>query len=193
MATPHDRLGSTRTQCVDVRLVAATSRNLEQMVRGKQFREDLYFRLNVFPIRIPPLRERAEDIPLLVRHFVQHFARRMNRNLETIPSETMEALIRYSWPGNIRELHNLIERAVILSRGPVLQVPLGDLASRTTPGQVNGKPRTLEDAERAHILATLEETRWVLSGPSGAARRLGMNRSTLQFRMKKLGIVRPEM
>ena len=117
----------------------------------------------------------------------------MNRTIETIPVETMVALIRYSWPGNIRELQNLIERAVILSRGPVLQVPLGDFESRTTPGQVNGKHQTLEDAERAHILATLKETRWVLSGPSGAARRLGMNRSTLQFRMKKLGIVRPEM
>jgi formate hydrogenlyase transcriptional activator len=127
----------------------------------------------------------------LVRHFVQHFARRMKRTIETIPSEAMDALIGYPWPGNIRELENLIERAVILSPGPVLQVPLGDFNSRTTPGQVNGKHRTLEDAERAHILATLKETRWVLSGPSGAATHLGMNRSTLQFRMKKLGIVRP--
>ena len=128
---------------------------------------------------------------MLVRHFVQHFGRRMKRTIETIPSETMDALIRYPWPGNIRELQNLIERAVILSPGPVLQVPLADLDSRTTPGQVNGKHQTLEDAEHAHILATLKETRWVLAGPNGAARRLGMNRSTLQFRMKKLGIVRP--
>ena len=117
----------------------------------------------------------------------------MNRNIETIPSETMEALSRYSWPGNIRELENLIERAVILSPGPVLRVPLTELNSRTTPGQVNGKHRTLEEAERAHILATLKETRWVLSGPNGAAIRLGMNRSTLQFRLKKLGIVRPDI
>jgi formate hydrogenlyase transcriptional activator len=116
----------------------------------------------------------------------------MKRTIETIPSEAMDALVRYRWPGNIRELENLIERAVILSPGPVLHVPLGDFDSRTTPGQVNGKHETLEEAERAHILATLKETRWVLSGPNGAAKRLGMNRSTLQFRMKKLGIVRPE-
>ena len=186
-----ERLGSTRTLRTDTRLIAATNRDLSAMVEQQKFRSDLFYRLNVFPVRVPPLRERAEDIPLLVRHFVQHFARRMNRNIETIPSETMEALSRYSWPGNIRELENLIERAVILSPGPVLRVPLTELNSRTTPGQVNGKHRTLEEAERAHILATLKETRWVLSGPNGAAIRLGMNRSTLQFRMKKLSIVRP--
>jgi formate hydrogenlyase transcriptional activator len=186
-----ERLGSTRTMRTDTRLIAATNRDLSAMLAEQKFRSDLFYRLNVFPVRVPALRERAEDIPLLVRHFVQHFARRMKRTIETIPSETMEALSRYSWPGNIRELQNLIERAVILSPGPVLQVPLGDLDSRTTPGQVNGKHRTLEEAERAHILATLKETRWVLSGPNGAAIRLGMNRSTLQFRMKKLSIVRP--
>jgi formate hydrogenlyase transcriptional activator len=186
-----ERLGSTRTMRTDARLIAATNRDLSAMVAEQKFRSDLFYRLNVFPVRVPALRERAEDIPLLVRHFVQHFARRMKRTIETIPSETMEALSRYSWPGNIRELENLIERAVILSPGPVLQVPLGDLDSRTTPGQVNGKHRSLADAERAHILATLKETRWVLSGPNGAAIRLGMNRSTLQFRMKKLSIVRP--
>jgi formate hydrogenlyase transcriptional activator len=186
-----ERLGSTRTLRTDTRLIAATNRDLSAMVEEQKFRSDLFYRLNVFPVRVPPLRERAEDIPLLVRHFVQHFARRMNRKIETIPSETIEVLGRYGWPGNIRELENLIERAVILSPGPVLQVPLGDFNGRTTPGQVNGKHRTLEDAERAHILATLKETRWVLSGPSGAATHLGMNRSTLQFRMKKLGIVRP--
>jgi len=186
-----ERLGSTRTLRTDTRLIAATNRDLSAMVQQQKFRSDLFYRLNVFPVRVPPLRERAEDIPLLVRHFVQHFARRMNRNIETIPSETMEALSRYSWPGNIRELENLIERAVILSPGPVLRVPLTELNSRTTPGQVNGKHRTLEEAERAHILATLKETRWVLSGPNGGAIRLGMNRSTLQFRMKKLSIVRP--
>jgi len=175
----------------DARLIAATNRDLSAMLEEQKFRSDLFYRLNVFPLRVPALRERSEDIPLLVRHFVQHFARRMNRNIETIPSETMEALSRYSWPGNIRELQNLIERAVILSPGPVLRVPLTELNSRTTPGQVNGNHRTLEEAERAHILATLKETRWVLSGPNGAAIRLGMNRSTLQFRMKKLSIVRP--
>ncbi len=186
-----ERLGSTRTTKVDARLVAATNRDLERMMAEKQFRSDLYYRLNVFPIEVPPLRERSEDIPLLVRHFVQRFARRMNRTIETIPSETMDALTGYSWPGNIRELQNLIERAVILSPGPVLQVPLRDLNVRTIPAQDGGEHRTLEQAERAHILATLKETKWVLSGPRGAAKRLGMNRSTLQFRMKKLGIARP--
>ena len=186
-----ERLGSTLTLRTDTRLIAATNRDLSAMVEEQKFRSDLFYRLNVFPVCVPPLRERAEDIPLLVRHFVQHFARRMKRTIETIPSETMETLSRYSWPGNIRELENLIERAVILSPGPVLQVPLADFDSRTTPGQVSAKHRTLEDAERAHILATLKETRGVLSGPNGAATRLGINRSTLQFRMKKLGIVRP--
>ncbi len=185
-----ERLGSTHTSRVDVRLVAATNRDLGDMVQRNEFRSDLYYRLNVFPIHVPPLRERQEDIPLLVHHFVQHFARRMNRAIDTIPSETMQALIRYSWPGNIRELQNVIERAVILSPGPELQVPLPDLNIRTIPVRDNGKCQTLEQAERKHILATLNETKWVLSGPRGAATRLGMNRSTLQFRMKKLGIVR---
>jgi formate hydrogenlyase transcriptional activator len=186
-----ERLGSTRTKRVDARLVAATNRDLERMVAEKQFRSDLYYRLNVFPIEVPALRERSEDIPLLVRHFVQHFARQMNREIQTIPSETMRALACYSWPGNIRELQNLIERAVILSTGPVLRVPLGNLRARTVPAQGGGNYQTLEQAERAHILATVKETNWVLSGPNGAATRLGMNRSTLQFRMKKLGIARP--
>ena len=186
-----ERLGSTRTMRTDTRLIAATNRDLSAMVEEQKFRSDLFYRLNVFPVRVPALRERAEDIPMLVRHFVQHFARRMKRTIETIPSQTMETLIRYPWPGNIRELENLIERAVILSPGPVLRVPLTDFDSRTTAGQVNGKHQTLEDAERAHILATLKETRWVLSGPNGAATHLGMNRSTLQFRMKRLGIARP--
>jgi formate hydrogenlyase transcriptional activator len=157
-------------------------------VEANQFRGDLYYRLNVFPIRLPPLRERREDIPLLVRHFVEHFACRMNRAIETIPSETMQALIDYAWPGNIRELQNVIERAVILSPGSILEVPLQSLTTRVTPVQSSGKHRTLEEAEREHILATLKDTNWVLSGPKGAATRLGMNRSTLQFRMKKLGI-----
>jgi formate hydrogenlyase transcriptional activator len=185
-----ERLGSGRTLRTDARLIAATNRDLTAAVDAHEFRADLFYRLNVFPIHVPPLRERPADIPLLVRHFVEHYARRMNRSIETIPSDTMEALVRYGWPGNIRELQNLIERAVILSSGPVLRVPLEELRVRPVPGQANGKPQTLEEVERTHILATLKETRWVLSGPRGAATRLGMNRSTLQFRMKKLGIVR---
>ncbi|HKE30492.1 MAG TPA: helix-turn-helix domain-containing protein, partial [Candidatus Angelobacter sp.] len=136
-------------------------------------------------------RERPEDIPLLVRHFVKHFAQRMNRVIETIPVETMNALVRYPWPGNIRELQNLIERAVILSTGPVLRVPLQDLPNRAVVGSATAKPQTMEEAERAHILAALKDTKWVIAGPNGAAARLGMNRSTVQFRMKKLGIVKP--
>jgi formate hydrogenlyase transcriptional activator len=186
-----EHLGGTQTKKVDVRLVAATHRDLESMMAQKQFRSDLYYRLNVFPIEVPPLRERSEDIPQLVRYFVQHFARRANRTIETIPARVMESLSRYSWPGNVRELQNLIERAVILSPGPVLQVPLQDLLARTIPGQNNGEHETLAHAKRAHILATLKDTQWVLSGPRGAATRLGMNRSTLQFYIKKLGIVRP--
>jgi formate hydrogenlyase transcriptional activator len=186
-----ERLGNSRTLRSDARLIAATNGDLAAMVAAQRFRADLFYRLNVFPIHVPPLRERAEDIPLLVRHFVQHFARRMNRTIETISSDTMESLVRYQWPGNIRELENVIERAVILSSGSILKVPLEELQERVAPGRVNGTHRTLEEAERAHILATVKETKWVLSGPRGAATRLGMNRSTLQFRMKKLGIVRP--
>jgi len=188
-----ERLGSSRTLRTDARLIAATNRDLTAMVDEQKFRADLFYRLNVFPIHVPPLHERPEDIPLLVRHFVEHYARRMNRAIETIPSETMEALTRYRWPGNIRELQNLIERAVILSPGPVLRVPLGDLELRVATGQHNGRPQTLEEAERGHIVATLTDTKWVVAGPRGAAARLGMNRSTLQFRMKKLGIVRSGM
>jgi len=187
-----ERLGSTRTLRTDARLIAATNRELQKMVEQRKFREDLFYRLNVFPIYVPALRERSEDIPLLVNHFAQRFARRMNRTIEMIPAETMAVLTRYLWPGNIRELQNLIERAVILSHGPVLQIPLQDLDNRTAPRRDNGKDQTLEAAERAHILAILKETRWVLGGARGAAVRLGMNRSTLQFRLKKLGIVRPD-
>jgi formate hydrogenlyase transcriptional activator len=186
-----ERLGSTRTQKVDVRIVAATHRNLEQMIIEKQFRSDLYYRLNVFPITIPPLRERPGDIPQLVRHFVQRAARKMNKAIVTIPSETIDALTQYAWPGNIRELENVIERAVILSPGPVLRVPIRDLHTRIAPGLNHGRSQTLEEVERKHIMTTLKETRWVLSGPKGAAMRLGLNRATLYFRMKKLGIVRP--
>jgi DNA-binding NtrC family response regulator len=183
-----ERLGSTRTQRVDVRMVAATNRNLEQMVKDKQFREDLYFRLNVFPIRIPPLRERAGDIPLLVRHYVEKYAQRMNKRIETIPEEAMAVLCRYSWPGNIRELQNFIERAVILTPGNVLQIQLSDLKqadliSSTMTG-------TLEDVERQRILETLQETGGVVGGQLGAAARLGLKRTTLLSKMQRLGITR---
>jgi formate hydrogenlyase transcriptional activator len=186
-----ERLGSTRTIRTDARLIAATNRNLSEMVGEQKFRSDLFYRLNVFPVRVPSLRERPEDIPLLVRHFVQHFARQMHRVIETIPCETMTALTQYQWPGNIRELQNLIERAVILSPGSVLRVPLQDLPSRSVAGPGKGQAQTLAEAERAHILEALKDTKWVIAGPKGAAARLGMNRSTVQFRMKKLGIVRP--
>jgi hypothetical protein len=152
-------------------------------------RSDLFYRLNVFPIRVTPLRERQEDIPLLVRHFVQQFARRMNRAIDAISCETMNALVRYPWPGNIRELQNLVERAVILSTGSVLRIPLQDLQDRAVV--TAARSQTMEEAERAHILATLKDTKWVIAGPNGAAARLGMNRSTVHFRMKKLGIVKP--
>jgi formate hydrogenlyase transcriptional activator len=185
-----ERLGSTRTQKVDVRIVAATHRDLEGMILEKQFRSDLYYRVNVFPIHVPPLRERPEDIPLLVQHFVQRATQRMRKTIDTIPSETMEGLIQHRWPGNIRELENVIERAVILSPGPVLRLSLRDLKSRVTPGQNSARHQTLEEVERNHILKTLRDTNWVLSGRTGAAARLGLNRSTLYFRMKKLGIAR---
>jgi formate hydrogenlyase transcriptional activator len=187
-----ERLGSTRTQKIDVRLVAATHRNLEGMIADNQFRSDLYYRLSVFPIEVPPLRERAGDIPLLVHHFVHEFGQRMNRRIETIPDETMEALKKYAWPGNIRELQNLIERSVILSPCPVLQVPLQYLRNPAVHGPDEGRSRTLAGAEREHILAALKDTGWVISGSDGAAARLGINRSTLQFRMRKLGITRPD-
>jgi formate hydrogenlyase transcriptional activator len=186
-----ERLGSTRTQKVDVRIVAATHRNLEEMIVEKQFRSDLYYRLNVFPITIPPLRERPGDIPQLVRHFVQQSARKMNKAIDAIPCGTMDALTQYPWPGNIRELENVIERAVILSSGPVLRVPIRDLHTSVAPRHIQERSQTLEEVERKHIEMTLKETRWVLSGPRGAATRLGLNRATLYFRMKKLGIVRP--
>ena len=186
-----ERLGSTRTLKTDARLIAATNRDLAACVEEQKFRADLYYRLNVFPIFVPPLRDRPEDIPLLVRHFAQHYAWRMNKTIDTIPSETMEALVSHSWPGNIRELQNLIERSVILSKGPTLYVPLTGLQCGNVPRQDGAKRRTMEEAEREHIVSTLKETKWKISGATGAAARLGMNRSTLQFRMKKLGIIRP--
>ena len=186
-----ERLGSTRTIRVDVRLVAATNRDLARMVADGQFRSDLYYRLNVFPLLLPPLRERPDDIPRLVRHFAQRFAQRMGRRIETIPSDVMEALVRYPWPGNIRELQNVVERAVILSPGPSLQIPLGEYQSAAEQASAaTAEAVTLADAERDHILGVLHETGWVVGGPKGAASRLGMRRSTLQWKMKKLGISR---
>ena len=187
-----ERLGSSRTLRTDARLIAATNRDLDAMVETQTFRSDLYYRLNVFPIRVPALRERPEDIPFLVRHFAQHFARNMKKQIDTISSDTMNALVRYPWPGNIREMQNVIERAVILSRGPVLHVPSADLKSRIPDGgEMNGFA-TLEEVERKHILLVLEQTNWVFGGPNGAAARLGIKRPTLQFRMQKLGITRPQ-
>jgi formate hydrogenlyase transcriptional activator len=183
-----ERLGSTRTHQVDVRLVAATNRNLIDMVRQNEFRSDLYYRLNVFPIALPPLRERREDIPSLVQHFVEIYARRMNKQIEHISPETMSALVSYPWPGNIRELQNFIERSVIITSGNVLAPPIKSLKS-AAPAE-SREATTLEEAERNHIRKILEQTRWVVSGPNGAAARLGIKRSTLYFRMQKLGISR---
>jgi formate hydrogenlyase transcriptional activator len=187
-----ERLGSTRTIRVDVRLVAATHRDLVRMAADGQFRSDLFYRLNVFPVVLPPLRDRPEDIPRLVRHFSQKFARRMGRRIETIPTDAMNSLVHYQWPGNVRELENFIERAVILSPGPELRVPLGELTPAVVPSKPHAEAVTLADAEREHILRTLTEAKWVLGGPNGAAARLGMKRSHLQWKMKKLGIFRPQ-
>jgi formate hydrogenlyase transcriptional activator len=182
-----ERLGSSRTIRTDARLIAATNRDLTEMVEQRLFRADLYYRLNVFPITIPPLRERREDIPLLVRYFVQQFARRMNKRIATIPTETMQALTGYHWPGNIRELQNLIERAVIISPGPVLQAPVREL-KRSEPAAA--PVQTLAAAERDAILKALRESEGRVGGPNGAAARLGMKRTTLQAKMRKLNIDR---
>ena len=181
-----ERLGSTRTISVDFRLIAATNRDLAKMVEDRQFRSDLYYRLRVFPITVPPLRERPGDIPVLVWYFVQKHAKRMNKRIETIPAETMGALSRGHWPGNVRELENFIERAVILSQGPVLRVPLAELKP-TREGEPVGEA-TLEAAEREHIIRVLRETGGVIGGPHGAAARLGIPRTTLNAKMRKLGI-----
>jgi formate hydrogenlyase transcriptional activator len=194
-----ERLGSTRTLHTDARLIAATNRDLKAMVGDQRFRSDLYYRLNVFPIRVPALRERPEDIPLLVRHFVQEFSRRNNRAIDTIPSETMEAFVRYHWPGSIRELQNVIERAVIISKGPVRNVPLAelepDMSTKASPAvkkerRVNHESLQdrLDDTERTEILRALDAAHGIVGGPNGAAVRLGIKRSTLQLRMQKYGI-----
>ena len=186
-----ERLGSTRTHHVDVRLVAATNRNLKEMANRNEFRSDLYYRLNVFPVLLPPLRERREDIPALVAHFVEIYGRRMNRRIEHIPPTTMSALTSYPWPGNIRELQNLIERAVILSNDGVLPNPLP--AERTLAVVASQGATTLRDSEHSLILRTLEAVGWVIGGPKGAASRLGLKRTTLIHKMEKLGISRPGM
>jgi len=183
-----ERLGSTQTIPVNVRLVAATNRDLTKMVADKEFRSDLYYRLKVFPITIPPLRERREDISLLVRYFVDKFARRMDRRIETIPDDVMRALTRWEWPGNIRELENFIERAVLLSKGPALRVPLGELEVLEESSPEGDS--TLEATEREHILRVLREAKGKIAGPQGAAARLGLKRTTLNSKLKKLGIER---
>jgi formate hydrogenlyase transcriptional activator len=195
-----ERLGSSRTLRTDARLIAATNRDLEAMVSEQKFRSDLFFRLNVFPVHVPALRERHGDIPVLVRHFTQQFSRRINRVIETIPSAAMDALCRYHWPGNIRELQNVIERAVIISPGPVLSVDVSDLKfpkagpraeKPASPKSTNGAlHHVLEETERQQILKALKECNWVVAGPNGAAAHLAMKRSTLQLRMQKLGIAR---
>jgi formate hydrogenlyase transcriptional activator len=169
-------------------LIAATNRDLGEMVAGHQFRSDLYYRLNVFPISVPPLRDRAEDIPLLARHFVQKSAQRMGKHIETIPSKTVEALSRWQWPGNVRELENFIERAVILTQGTTLQAPLTELRPLAEPAKA--QPGSLEEAEREHILRVLRECKGVIGGQKGAAARLGLKRTTLNSKMRKLGISR---
>ncbi len=189
-----ERLGGTRAIPVNVRLIAATNRDLAQMVAEKQFRSDLFYRLKVFPVFAPPLRERTGDIPILVRHFVATHGRRMGKTIETIPEETMRALCRWKWPGNIRELENFLERAVILTRGPVLHVPLAELEMDGDEDGAAGPEEgaTLHEAEREHILKALREAKWQIGGPDGAAARLGLKRTTLNSKMKKLGIERSD-
>ncbi|MBV8052511.1 MAG: sigma 54-interacting transcriptional regulator [Acidobacteriaceae bacterium] len=187
-----ERLGSTRTQQVVVRVIAATHRDLKQMVEEGTFRSDLYYRIHVFPLTVPSLRERPEDIPLLVQHFIDKNAKRMNRHIETIPTRTMEALTNYAWPGNVRELQNFIERAVILSPGSSLRAPVDELTHEAVEGPQT-QLSTLEEMEREHVLRALKESNWVTGGPNGAATKLGMKRTTLAYRIRKLRIpVRPQ-
>jgi formate hydrogenlyase transcriptional activator len=190
-----ERLGSNRTIKVNLRLVAATNRNLAKDIAQHEFRSDLFYRLSVFPVRVPPLRERREDIPLLVRYFVRKFAARMERHIETIPKETMKALTAWPWPGNIRELENLMERSVILSEGSALHVPLSEMRTESRPvvSSPDQSPnQSLDSAEREHIIRVLRETGGMISGPDGAARRLGLKRTTLQSKIQRLKITRQD-
>ncbi len=180
-----ERLGGAATIHTDVRVVCATHRNLVEMVDRREFRADLFYRLSVFPIELPPLRDRPEDIPPLVNHFAMAYAARMRKPIEHVPDDVMTALVRYDWPGNIRELQNFIERSVILTRGAELRAPIAELTNQERPNCVL---RTLADADRAHIIATLRQTNWVVGGPNGAAARLGLKRTTLLFKMRNLGI-----
>jgi len=186
-----ERLGSNHTNKVDVRLIAATHRDLAVMVKQGTFREDLYYRLKVFPIQVPALRQRTEDIPKLVWHFIGLYARRMNKIIEEIPAETMDALVRYRWPGNVRELQNFIERAAILSPHAVLRAPISELQPSRSQTQLNMPINGLAEVEREHILRTLEASNWVIGGRNGAAERLGMKRTSLVYRIHKLRIDRP--
>jgi formate hydrogenlyase transcriptional activator len=187
-----ERLGSGRTHHINVRLVAATHRDLKQMVEDGEFRSDLYYRLHVFPLLVPPLRERREDIPVLVRHFVDEYARRMNRHIELISSRAMEALTSYSWPGNVRELQNFIERAVILTPGSVLRPPIAELKAAAVENS-SAELCTLEEMEREHVLRAIRASNWKIGGRDGAAARLGMKRTTLLYRIRKLNIpLRPQ-
>jgi formate hydrogenlyase transcriptional activator len=180
-----ERLGSTQPTRVNVRIVAATNQDIEQMVADRQFRSDLYYRLNVFPIKLPPLRERTDDIPSLVHHFLKTFARRQGKSIEHVPDDVMAAIVKYDWPGNIRELQNFVERSVLLTTGPEFRAPIAELTQQVV---LRATSHTLADADRAYIIATLRETNWVVGGPNGAASKLGLKRTTLIKKMKKLGI-----
>jgi transcriptional regulator with GAF, ATPase, and Fis domain len=188
-----ERVGATKTIRVNVRVIAATHRDMQQAMESGRFRPDLFYRLNVFPLQVPALRERREDIPVLVRHFVLKYATRLGKQIDHIPKQTLDALSAYHWPGNVRELANVIERSVIVSRGSTLE--LGDWIApegAASAGAAPARRQTLQEVERAQILAALEETRWRVSGPSGAALKLGLKPTTLEARMKKLGITRPK-
>jgi formate hydrogenlyase transcriptional activator len=185
-----ERLGGTRTIRVDVRLIAATHQNLEEMIKARQFRSDLYYRLKVFPVTLPPLRDRPEDIPLLTQYFTRKHAQRMGKRIEVIPPEAMETLKRWHWPGNVRELENFIERAVVLSQGRVLNAPIAEIRTQRFAEADPGQPARLEDAERETIISALRRTGGVVGGPTGAAAQLGVKRTTLNFKMRKLGITR---
>jgi transcriptional regulator with GAF, ATPase, and Fis domain len=187
-----ERLGGSRPIPVNIRLIAATNRDLAKMVAEKQFRSDLFYRLKVFPVFAPPLRERAGDIPILVRHFVDTHSRRMGKTIESIPDGTMQALVRWHWPGNIRELENFLERAVILTRGPILFVPLAELETEEEDEDTGSENPSLQAAEREHILRVLRESKGQIGGSDGAAARLGLKRTTLNSKLKKLRIERSD-